>query len=84
MLSLTTYVHPKEDPGVTKEKGIGNLFMQMEKCKLQICFSPVLPESPSGGTRSHYWTKIKNRALEATPGPGANKEKSHIVEGPQK
>ena len=50
---------PEEDPGVTEEKEIGDLLMQMEKCKSPICFSPVLPESPSGGTRSHHWTKTK-------------------------
>ena len=30
-----------------------------KKRKSQTCFSPVLPESLSEGTRSNYWTKIK-------------------------
>ena len=34
---------PEEASGVTEEK-------QMEKCKSSICFSPVLPETSSGGT----------------------------------
>ena len=52
-------VTPEEASGVTEEKQIGDLIMQMEKCKSPICFSLVLSESPSGGTRSNFWTKIK-------------------------
>ena len=40
----------EEASGVTGEKQIFDLLMQMEKCKSPICFSPVLPESSSGGT----------------------------------
>ena len=50
---------PEEDPGVTEEKEIGDLLMQMEKYKSPICFSHVLPESPSGDTSCQYSTKIK-------------------------
>ena len=52
----------EEASGVTEEKQIADLLMQMEKCKSVICFSPVLPESSSGGTGSHYWTKIKGQS----------------------
>ena len=51
-------VTPEEASGVTEEKQIADLLIQMEKCKSVICFSPMLPESSSGGTRSHYWPKI--------------------------
>ena len=51
-------VTPEEDSGSTGEKQMADLLMQMEKCKSVICFSPVLPESSSEGTRSHYWPKI--------------------------
>ena len=44
-------VTPEEASGVTEEK-------QMEKYKSVNCFSPVLPESSSGDTRSNYWPKI--------------------------
>ena len=43
-------VTSEEASGVTEEKQISDLLMQMEKCKSPICFSPVLPESSSGGT----------------------------------
>ena len=75
------YVTPEKDSRVTEEKEIGDLFMQMEKCNSPICFSPVFPEYPSGVA---IRTKIKNRALEEISGLGVYKEKSHIVEGPQK
>ena len=55
-------VTPEEASGVTK-KEIADLLMQIEKCKSAICFSPVLPESSSGGTRSHYWLKIKGLSI---------------------
>ena len=42
-------VTPEEASGVTEEMKIDDLHRQMEKCKSLICFSPVLPESSSGG-----------------------------------
>ena len=56
-------VTPEEASGVTEEKKIADLLMQMEKCKSAICFTPVFPESSSGGTRSHYWPKIKGLSI---------------------
>ena len=42
----------EETSGVTQEKEIVDLL------------SPVLHESLSGGTRSHYWIKIKEKNLK--------------------
>ena len=55
--------------------------MQLEKCKSPICFSPVLPKSPS---EVIIGQRLKDRALEEISGPCAYKEKSHIFERPQK
>ena len=78
MLSLTTSVTPEEDPGVTEEKEIDDLLMQMEKCKSPICFSSVLPELLLGVTIGQW---LKDRELEEILGPGDYKWKSRIVEG---
>ena len=56
-------VTPEEASRVTEEKQFTDLLMQMEKYKSVICFSPVFPESSSGSTRSHYWTKIKGLSI---------------------
>ena len=45
-------VTPEEASEDTGEKQIADLLMQMEKCKLVICFSPVPPESSSGSTQA--------------------------------
>ena len=45
-------VTPEEASGVTGEKQIAYLLMQIEKCKSVICFSPVPPESSSGSTQA--------------------------------
>ena len=55
-------VTPEEASEVTEEKQIDDLLMKMKKCKSSTCFSPVFPESSSGGTRSNYWTKIKGKS----------------------
>ena len=39
-------VTPEEALGVIEEKQIGDLLMQMEKCKSPICFFFMSPESP--------------------------------------
>ena len=54
------FVTPEEDPGVTGEKQIGDLLMQMEKYKSAICFSSVTPGSSSGVTMTSM--KILNKA----------------------
>ena len=45
-------VTPEETSGVTGEKQIADLLMQMEKCKSVICFSLVPSESTSGSTQA--------------------------------
>ena len=65
-------VTPEEASGVTKEKQIADLLMQMEKCKLMICFSPVLPEYSSG---VNIGQRLKDWAFEEIPWPGQSKEK---------
>ena len=45
-------VLPKEASGVTGEKQIADLQMQLEKCKSVICFSPVTPEAYPGSTQA--------------------------------
>ena len=60
---------PEEDLGVTEEKEICDLL-----------FFLMLPESLSGGTRSPYWTKLKERASQEYIWLVQNKEKSYIVE----
>ena len=44
-------VTPEDASEDTEEKQIDDLLMQMKKCKSSICFSPVLLESFSGGTK---------------------------------
>ena len=44
----------------------------------------VTPESPSGLQGVTIEQRLKDRTLEEISGPGAYKEKSHFVEGPQK
>ena len=46
-----------------RRKGKRRFSYANEKCKSPICISPVLPESPSGSTNSHYWTKIKGLSI---------------------
>ena len=74
---------PEEDPGVTEEKEIGDLLMQMENANLRfaflLCFLNLLQEAQGVTTEQRQ----KDRASEEILGPGAYKEKSHIVEGPQ-
>ena len=58
--------------------------MQMEKSNLRfaflLCFLNLLQEA-QGVTNEQ---RLKDRTLEKISGPGAYKEKSHIVKGPQK
>ena len=53
----------EETSGVTEEKQIGDLFMQMEKCKSPICISPMSHESSSGGTKKLINFMVMERCI---------------------
>ena len=42
----------------------------MELMQIGDMLFSVLTESFLGGIKSHYWTRLENRALEETPRPG--------------
>ena len=65
-----TCVLPEEDSGVTGEKQITDLLIQIEKYKSVILFSPVLPESSSGVTRSNNWKRLADKKIEELSAPG--------------
>ena len=50
---------PEEESGVSGEKQIDDLLMQMEKCKSSICFSSVLPESSFRRHRNKKGAKLE-------------------------